>query len=174
MKSENNFKSSLYELIDSIVLSAVVVLLLFTFIFRIFVVSGPSMNTTLANGERIIVSDVMYTAKQGDIICFYSDSEEEVLVKRVIATEGQIVDIDDNGFVYVDGVKLSEPYINGAYTLSHSVTMPHIVSDGCVFVLGDNRGNSKDSRYLEISDVNCHDILGKLVLRLYPNFGKVN
>jgi len=172
MKPLNKMLSSIYEILDSVVVSAVVVLLLFTFVFRIFVVSGPSMNNTLKNGERIVVSDVLYTPKRGDIVCFYSESEDEVLVKRVIATEGQTVNIDFSG-VYVDGEKLKENYIDGQLTVPQTVDMPHVVEKDHVFVLGDNRGVSLDSRYEKIGDIHEHDIFGKLLFRLSP-FGKVN
>ncbi len=172
MKPLNKMLSSIYEILDSVVVSAVVVLLLFTFVFRIFVVSGPSMNNTLKNGERIVVSDVLYTPKRGDIVCFYSESEDEVLVKRVIATEGQTVNIDFSG-VYVDGEKLDENYIDGQLTVPQTVDMPHVVEKDHVFVLGDNRGVSLDSRYEKIGDIHEHDIFGKLLFRLSP-FGKVN
>ena len=172
MKPLNKMLSSIYEILDSVVVSAVVVLLLFTFVFRIFIVSGPSMNNTLKNGERIVVSDMFYTPKRGDIVCFYSESEDEVLVKRVIATEGQTVNVDFSG-VYVDGEKLDESYIDGQLTIPQTVDMPHVVEKDHVFVLGDNRGVSLDSRYTKIGDIHEHDIFGKLLFRLYP-FGKVN
>lgn len=173
MKPTKHFLTTLYELLDSVILSAVCVLMLFTLVFRMFVVSGPSMNMTLENNDRIIVSDLFYTPKNGDIICYFSPSEKEVLVKRVIATEGQTVNIV-NGKVYVDGVQISEPYLMpNITTYSHSLPMPHTVKKGCVFTLGDNRENSKDSRYVEIGDVSRNDILGKLVIRVFPNFGVV-
>ena len=172
MKPLNKTLTSVYEIIDSVVVSAVVVLLLFTFVFRIFVVSGPSMNDTLKNGERIVVSDLFYTPKNGDIVCFYSESEGEVLVKRVIATEGQTVNIDNMGGVYVDGVKIDEQYIGGQFTVPKDVVMPHTVAKDHVFAMGDNRGVSLDSRYARIGDVHVHDIFGKMLFRLYP-LGKV-
>ena len=184
MQSVNKFLKNVYELLDSVVLSAVAVLLIFTFVFKIFVVSGDSMDAPgirgdLVEGERIIVSDLGSAPRRGDIICFYSKSEKEVIVKRVIATEGQTVDIRD-GAVFVDGVKLSEEYIGGVATLGSGVepsenyvAMPHKVAKNCVFVLGDNRGISLDSRYTRIGDINTNDIFGKLVVRLFPNFGKV-
>ena len=172
MKPLNKLLSSIYEIIDSVVVSAVVVLLLFTFVFRIFVVSGPSMNDTLKNGERIVVSDIFYTPKNGDIVCFYSKSEDEVLVKRVIATEGQTVNIDEAGGVYVDGVKIDEQYIGRQFTSAQTVSMPHTVAKDHVFVMGDNRGVSLDSRYSRIGDIHEPDIFGKMLFRIYP-FGKV-
>ena len=184
MQSFGKLLKSIYELVDSVVLSAAAVLLIFTFVFKIFVVSGDSMDAPgikgdLVEGERIVVSDLGAAPTRGDIICFYSKSEKEVIVKRVIATEGQTVDIR-NGAVFVDGVKLSEEYIGNVATLcegfessANYVTMPHVVAKDSVFVLGDNRSISLDSRYTRIGDIHKNDIFGKLVVRLFPNFGKV-
>ena len=163
----------IYEIVDSVVLSAAVVLVLFTLVFRVFTVNGPSMKPTLQNNDRLVVSNLFYTPEKGDIICFYSDYKGEVLIKRVIATEGQTVDIGDDNCIYVDGQKLDEPYIVGAKTYKYSVEFPLVVEDDSVFVLGDNRNDSMDSRYKEIGLVNKNDILGKLSLRLFPNFGTV-
>ncbi len=173
-KSKPNIVRELYELLDSVVLSAVCVLLVFTFLFRIFIVSGSSMLPTLENNERIIVSDFMYKAKTGDIICFYSRSREEILVKRVIATAGQTVDITSDNRVTVDGIELEEDYLGNVYTLEKTTKLPYTVEQGRVFVMGDNRPDSLDSRYVEIGTISEDDILGKLILRLFPNFGKVD
>lgn len=169
---KKSFLKSLCEIVDAAIISTVVVLIAFTFFFRIFVVYGTSMDTTLAQDQRIVVSDLFYTAKRGDIVCLYSTEEEQVLVKRVIATGGQTVDIKNDGSVYVDDVKLSEEYIGGQVTVPHDVKMPHKVADGCVFVMGDNRGVSLDSRYSMIGDIPYDMLYGKLLLRLNP-FGKV-
>ncbi len=170
---KKTFSQSLHEIIDAVIISTVVVLIAFTFIFRIFVVFGTSMDTTLAGGQRIVVSDLFYTPKRGDIVCLYSEAEEQVLVKRVIATEGQTVNIDRSGNVYVDNVKLSEDYIGDQITQPHDVPMPHTVADGCVFVMGDNRGVSLDSRYSLIGDIPYEMLYGKMLFRLNP-FGKVD
>ena len=171
----NVFKRlSFYEILDTVVLSAVFVLLAFTLVFRIFVVSGPSMNPTLNNGDRLIVSNLFYTPKTGDIICFYSQYKDEVLIKRVIATEGQTVDIGDDLCVYVNGLKLNEPYIAGASTFKSSTPFPYTVAPGTVLVMGDNRMESLDSRDSRIGPVKLEDIVGRLVLRISPKFGKVN
>lgn len=168
-----NLLKELYELIDSVAVSAVVVIFVFALIFRMFVVNGPSMNPTLLNGDRLIVSNLFYTPKQGDIICFYSDARDSVLVKRIIATEGQTVDIRDDYRVYVDGVELPEDYIGDIDTTERTLELPHTVEKGHVFVMGDNRNDSLDSRYEEIGTVDTHDILGRLVIRLFPKFGTV-
>ncbi len=171
-KTKINWCKEIFELLDSVVISAVCVLVIFTLLFRIFVVDGPSMDPTLSDGERLVVSNLFYEAKQGDIICFYSPNRKSVLVKRVIATEGQTVDIS-GGLVYVDGKQLDESYITGVETFARSTQLPYTVEEGRVFVLGDNRGESMDSRYIEIGTVSENDILGRLVLRLFPRFGTV-
>lgn len=173
-KKKFDWCKELFELFDSMVLSAVFVLLVFTFVFRIFIVNGPSMKPTLNNEDRLIVSNLFYKPSNGDVICFYSDYKDEVLIKRVIATAGQTVDIGADNAVYVDGVKLDEPYIYGAKTLKHSLSLPLTVADDCVFVMGDNRTDSLDSRYIEIGQVETNKILGKLMIRLFPNFGTVD
>ena len=172
-KKKINWIKEIYEIVDSVVLSAAVVLILFTLVFRVFTVNGPSMKPTLKHNDRLVVTSLFYTPRAGDIICFYSDYKSEVLIKRVIATGGQTVDIGEDNCVYVDGKKLDEPYIIGAKTNKFSVEFPLTVQDGTVFVLGDNRNDSMDSRYKEIGLVNKNDILGKLSLRLFPNFGTV-
>ena len=170
---KKSFLKSFCEIIDAAIIATVVVLIAFTFFFRIFVVYGTSMDTTLAQGQRIVVSDLFYTPERGDIVCLYSSEEQEVLVKRVIATGGQTVDIRNDGSVYVDGVKLAEDYIGGKLTNPHDVGMPHKVADGCVFVMGDNRDVSLDSRFSVIGDIPNDMLYGKLLVRLNP-FGKVD
>lgn len=170
-KSRDLFE--LYDLLDSVVLSAVCVLVIFTLVFRIFVVSGNSMYPTLKDGERLIVSDLFYEPEQGDIICFYNEFKDEVLIKRVIATEGQTVDITDDYRVFVDGKELPEDYIGDIDTHRLSTQMPYTVEKDRVFVMGDNRGDSMDSRDTRVGTVHKNDILGKLVLRLFPRTGTV-
>lgn len=171
--TKSSFLKDIYEMLDSIVLSAVCVLVLFTLIFRIFIVSGPSMFPTLRDGERLVVSGLFYDPKPGDIICFYSDYKGEVLVKRVIATAGQTVDINEDNHVTVDGEVINEDYINNINTFNLSNRLPYTVEENHVFVMGDNRGNSMDSRDVRIGTVDKNDILGKLIIRLFPRFGKV-
>ena len=172
-KKKFDWSKETFEFFDSVVLSAVLVLLVFTLVFRVFIVNGPSMKPTLTHEDRLVVSNLFYTPKNGDIICFYNEFKDEVLIKRVIATEGQTVDIDENYAVYVDGKKLDEPYIFAANTKPQTVSLPLTVKEGCVFVLGDNRVDSMDSRYLEVGQVDTNKILGKLIIRLFPKFGKV-
>lgn len=139
--------------------------------FRVVVVIGSSMYQTLHHGDRLLlISSTFYREpQQGDIIVASKESfyNGECIVKRVIATEGQVVDIDfQNGIVYVDGVALEEDYVYTPTTLFEGEIFPLTVEEGHVFVMGDNRENSKDSRNPEIGQIDCREILGKAVFLL--------
>lgn len=172
----------LYDWVEIFVATMAVILLVFTFVVRIAYVDGPSMENTLHDGETLVVSNLFYTPKQGDIVVFQApDSHVEGgVVKRVIATEGQVVDIDfDMWQVFVDGVELDEPYVyfrNGYRMLSSDVSFPLIVPEGCVFVMGDNRNESNDSRGSDIGFVDTRFIFGRVLFRVTPldKFGAVN
>lgn len=150
-----------------------VVMLLFSFCFRVVTVSGDSMNNTLHDGDCLLVLGRVFYAhpKQGDVVVIKKDSfrDGEPIIKRVIATEGQKVDII-NGVVYVDDEALDESYAlqPTRYDEDINIAFPHVVEDGCVFVLGDNRGNSTDSRYPEIECVDEREILGKAIFLFFP------
>lgn len=151
----------------------IAIMIVFLLIFRVIVVSGDSMYSTLMDGDYLLLlSNVFYKDPQpGDIIVASKDSFDDgaAIIKRVIATEGQIVDMDfDNGIVYVDGLPIEEPYINGLTTRSEGVLFPLIVEEGCVFVLGDNRDVSKDSRHPDIGLIDTREILGKALVLMVP------
>ena len=152
-------------------LSAMLVVLLL--VFRVVIVSGTSMNMTLLDGDYLLLlSNTFYhNPNQGDIIVVSKDSFDDgaAFVKRVIATEGQTVDIDfETGTVYVDGAALQEPYINALTTVNGGMTFPLVVEEGCVFAMGDNRGISKDSRYPDIGQIDTREILGKAIFLMIP------
>ena len=151
----------------------VVIMLVFFLLFRIIVVSGDSMYTTLHDGDFLLLaSRVFYhNPKQGDIIVASKDSFRggEPIIKRVIAVEGQTVNIDfPNGIVYVDGVALDEPYITTPTNRQEGLAFPLTVEPGCVFVMGDNRDESWDSRSKEIGLIDERQILGKAIFLFYP------
>lgn len=148
----------------------IVVLLL---VFRVVVVSGTSMNMTFLDGDYLLLlSNTLYhNPRQGDVIVVSKESFDDgaAFVKRVIATEGQTVDIDFSaGIVYVDGVALDEPYTNTPTNVNGGMIFPLVVEEGCVFAMGDNRNISKDSRYPEIGLVDCREILGKAIFLAIP------
>ena len=148
-------------------------MIVFLFLFRVVVVSGASMNDTLKDGDYILLlSNVFYKDPEpGDIIVASKDSFENgtPIVKRVIATEGQTVDIDfTKGIVYVDGTALDEPYVSSPTDNFEGVYFPLTVEDGCVFVLGDNRSISCDSRSPRIGLLDKREILGKAIFLFLP------
>ncbi len=161
---------SAFEWLDSLVFAVVAVVLLFTFLFRTVGVEGSSMEPTLLGGDRLIVSHLFRQPKRGDIVVIVQpESETPAIIKRVIAVEGQTVDIRfDTGDVWVDGQLLKEPYINEPTHMKRDVDFPVTVPDGCVFVMGDNRNHSLDSRDSGVGMVDKRYILGRAVFRLFP------
>lgn len=175
-KEKSGLVYSCFDIISIIATAIVAVALVFIFLFRTVGVVGDSMFPTLQNTNRIILSASYGEPQYGDIVvtCQPSKSPQipDVLVKRVIATEGQTVDIDfDEGVVYVDGVALDEPYINEPTHDRESFTEPVTVPEGHVFVMGDNRNHSTDSRDDRVGFIREEYILGKALFRVVP-FGQ--
>lgn len=154
-----------------------VILLVFTFLFRIVVVSGSSMYNTLVDGDWLLIlsNTISGEPEYGDIIVASKDSFNygEPIIKRVIATEGQTVDIDfELGIVYVDGVALEEEYIYSPTTDDEGMDFPLVVDEGCVFAMGDNRGRSSDSRNPAIGLIDEREILGRAFFLVFPGTGE--
>ncbi len=174
-KKKGTDAEELFDWVETIVVAFFAVILIFTFLLRIAVVSGESMLPTLMDKDRLIVSYLFYTPKNGDIVIVDCNDPnlDKILVKRVIATEGQTIDIDfDTGEVKVDGVVLQEDYINDLTKADEGGHQyPVAVPENCVFVMGDNRMNSTDSRDARVGFVNEEDILGKVVFRIFPFSG---
>ena len=165
-------KSIMLYLHDLIYMLAVIIIVLLLFL-RVVIVSGPSMYNTLWDGDWLLVlSNVFYrNPEYGDIIVASQDSfnDGEPIIKRVIATEGQMVDIDfEAGIVYVDGVALEEDYTYTPTNIEEGMEFPLTVDEGCIFVMGDNRNKSKDSRNPEIGLIDKREVLGKAVFLIYP------
>lgn len=176
MEDDNKGKSTfndVVEWLEAVAIAVMVVLLVFTFVLRQVVVEGDSMYPTLENKDRLIITHLFYTPKQGDIIVVNCEGENKLnktIIKRVIATEGQEVNIDfENAVVTVDGVALEEDYINALTTRNDGAfTYPVTVPENCVFVMGDNRNHSTDSRSPEVGFLSVDDVLGKAFFRLTP------
>ena len=161
----------LFDWMESGVLAIFFMVLVYTFVARMISVSGSSMLPTLQDGERLIVSRVMYTPQYGDIVVITKpNDQDEPLIKRVIATAGQIIDIDfEKGVVFVDGYILDEPYIaEKTHSYYDEVQFPLTVPEGCVFVMGDNRNHSWDSRAPGVGFIDERYILGKVYYRIMP------
>ena len=180
--------SSLIDYAEIFVIALSLVIVLFSFFLRICEVKGPSMENTLIEGEKLIVSNVAYTPKRGDIVVFHQTGTlNEPVVKRVIATAGETVDIDFDDYCRVtvtdvNGNKIvldENDYKNldsNYATIKSDYELPYTVPEGCIFVMGDNRNHSTDSRSFMIGPVDERRVLGKVILRISPfdRFGKVD
>ena len=157
--------------------AVLIALLLRIFVFELVRVDGPSMQPTLYGGDRVAVQSMLYTPQRGDVVVVdgyinYGDP----LVKRIIALGGDTVDINfETGAVTLNGAVLEEPYISAPTTTGYDVEFPVTVPEGCVFVMGDNRPRSLDGRSTEVGFIDERDILGKVLLRVFPlsSFGKI-
>ena len=174
-ESESFEKGIMLYLHDLIYLLAIV-MIIFVLLFRIVIVSGSSMYSTLWDGDWLLVTGSILNQdpKFGDIIVASKDSfnSGEPIIKRVIATEGQTVDIDFNtGIVYVDGLPLEEDYTYTLTNVEEGIVFPITIADGCVFAMGDNRNGSRDSRDPSIGMIDKREILGKALFLLFPGAG---
>ena len=169
----------IFDWVELLAIATAAVIILFTFFLRVAVVVGPSMEDTLIANDVILLSNLFYEPEQGDIIVFQSKllDEYEPIVKRVIATENQTVSIDyETWTVTVDGVELKEDYVKRELKImkpySNYLEFPYTVPEGKIFVMGDNRNSSMDSRDRQIGCVDKRFVLGKLLYRMYP-FSKI-
>ncbi len=184
--------ATFYEYLETFCYALAVMMVLFLFVFRYVTVDGDSMKHTLHNEDKLIISNLFYTPETGDIIVINPEvngSDSKPIIKRVIATEGQKVRIDfANWAVYVDGVKLDEPYIQPMRqeemllwgddikmmnTNVEEFRTEFTVGEGKVFVMGDNRNHSKDSRDRQYGQMGENRILGRVIIRITPDFGFV-
>lgn len=164
------FVDNIYELASVVMSSIITIVILFSCVFRLVGVDGSSMVPTLSHGDWLMVSAAGMSYDYGDIVIVVQpNSLHKPIVKRVIATEGQTVDIDfDEGIVYVDGEALDEPYTNSPTNNREDFSGPVVVEKGKVFVMGDNRNASTDSRSNLIGQIDTRYILGKVYGRLFP------
>lgn len=180
VKEKFNLKKEVFDWLEVIVTAVIAVVIIFTFIFRVATIKGDSMQNTLFENEKVIITNWLYEPQYGDIVVISRNADntpsaEEAkspIIKRVIATENQTVNIDfTTGIVTVDGVILDEPYIKDLTLRQGDIQFPVRVPEGHIFCLGDNRMESLDSRYSEIGEYGMIDtryVLGKVQLRIYP------
>lgn len=165
--------SLLYDWADALVYALIAIVLLFTLVVRMTGVIGDSMQPTLHENDKLIISNLFYTPKAGDIVVVTKKSfREEPIVKRIIATAGQTVNIDfETGELFIDGVLQEESYIAAPTTRPGDVQFPLYVEEGYLFVMGDNRNRSTDSRFSEVGLIDERMVLGKVLFRVYPLSG---
>lgn len=181
LTKEESFKLDLYFWLQALVMALVSLILVFTFVGRIIGVDGQSMVPTLHHRDMLLLQSIGYTPKQGDVVVLTKEfaTVDQPIVKRVIATGGQTVDIDyATGTVTVDGVVLDEPYINERMQVpvSQHETITHVtVPEGSIFVMGDNRNHSSDSRDERLGTVDERYVLGRALWVLLPfrSFGPI-
>lgn len=170
-KNKSKICNGIYEWVGMFSFVIVIFVLLFSFVFREIGVDGGSMENTLNNGDRIIIQSIFYKPHKDDIVVIYDGRLRKTIVKRVIAIGGQTVNIDYTAHrVYVNGVIQDEPFIREptAFMGISPIPLPLRVPKHCVFVMGDNRNFSIDSRSGVIGMVSTRYILGKAVIRYFP------
>ncbi|MBQ2963762.1 MAG: signal peptidase I [Clostridia bacterium] len=168
---KRTFAQILVDFVSIISTSIVAIMLIFTFVFRIVGVSGPSMMNTLHNGDWLLVSAFITEPERGDIVIVTQpNSFNEPIVKRVIAVGGDTIDIDfENALVYINGEVINEPYLASPTTTDELAwNYPITLKEGQVFVMGDNRQHSTDSRSPDIGLIDENYILGQVMVRFSP------
>ena len=172
----------IFDLVEMFVFVLLTVMILTSFVFKHSVVEGDSMLNTLHDGEHLIISDLFYTPERGDIVVFedYSTALKKAVVKRVIGLPGETIEVKINANgdyeVYIDGVFYAEDYAYNELEFSTPAIGVWTVGEGEIFVMGDNRYNSTDSRDSRVGTVKIETVLGKVLFRFYPfdKFGGVD
>lgn len=185
-KTKNSFLQELLEIAETMIVSVFVVLLLFTYLCRPVTVDGRSMNPTLLDNDKLVMYRLFYEPKRGDIVVVNNHngnllnkegqvissgySLNENLIKRVVAVEGEELNIDfEAGVVMIDGEPIQEDYINDkTLTNDGAFVYPITIPKGYIFVMGDNRNHSTDSRSSAVGLVSVDDVIGRTYFRYYP------
>lgn len=178
-KKADALHSAVFDMVDVLKGAFVVGFVLFLLVFRVSGVVGSSMNNTLKDGDRLLITAITTNIKRGDVVIVGQPwADDKLIVKRVIGVEGDTIDIDfEKGQVYRNGEMLDEPYIRDygreGTSLSGDVRFPVTVPEGTVFVMGDNRNNSKDSRFKSVGFIREEYIMGRAFYRISPKAVKI-
>ncbi len=176
---KNTPAQEIFEWLETISVAVVIVVMVFTFVFRVVRVDGPSMTPTLIDDQRVIVTELFYEPKVGDVVVVCVPGKSDPYVKRIIATEGQTVDYSlSQNCLVIDGVPLEESYINEPMTRLDWYSQdiyPVTVGKGQIFVCGDNRNYSSDSRYPDIGPIDTSNVMGRVsfIISPFKDFGLV-
>lgn len=172
LKYRDNFIKTLWSTVSSLIVVAAIAVIISTMLLPVLRVTGTSMTPTLQNDEILLCSK-LGEPERGDIIAFYYNNK--VLIKRVIGLPGDVIDIAEDGTVYVNGEVFDEPYVNELAFGECDIVLPYQTPESRYFVCGDNRSISIDSRSTSIGCIAEENIIGKVFLRIYPfgSFGGV-
>ncbi len=170
MSDTSKKRHEFFEWVDALVFCAVTIILIFLFFFRMVTVQGVSMEPTFLDGDRLIIQSIAYKPERGDVVVLDSYTGlGKPLVKRVVAVGGDTINIiPETGEVYINDELIIEEYISDNITVVYDVEFPLTIEEGHVFVMGDNRDNSQDSRSSNVGQIDERGIMGKAVVRVFP------
>ncbi len=172
LKYRHSFAVTLRSTVASLIVVAAIAVMISTMIMPVLRVTGTSMTPTLQN-DQVIICNKLAECQKGDVVAFYYNNK--VLIKRVIGVAGDVIDISDDGVVSVNGEPLDEPYVSELALGECDIELPYQVPDNRIFVMGDHRSVSIDSRSTSVGCVAIENVIGKVLLRVYPidSFGKI-
>lgn len=172
LKYRHSFAFTLKSTVASLIVVAAIAVMISTMIMPVLRVTGTSMTPTLQN-DQVIICNKLAECQKGDVVAFYYNNK--VLIKRVIGVAGDVIDISGDGVVSVNGEPLDEPYVSELALGECDIELPYQVPDNRIFVMGDHRSVSIDSRSTSVGCVAIENVIGKVLLRVYPidSFGKI-
>lgn len=172
LKYRHSFAFTLRSTVASLIVVAAIAVMISTMIMPVLRVTGTSMTPTLQN-DQVIICNKLAECQKGDVVAFYYNNK--VLIKRVIGVAGDVIDISGDGVVSVNGESLDEPYVSELALGECDIELPYQVPDNRIFVMGDHRSVSIDSRSTSVGCVAIENVIGKVLLRVYPidSFGKI-
>ena len=172
LKYRHSFAFTLRSTVASLIVVAAIAVMISTMIMPVLRVTGTSMTPTLQN-DQVIICNKLAECQKGDVVAFYYNNK--VLIKRVIGVAGDVIDISGDGVFSVNGEPLDEPYVSELALGECDIELPYQVPDNRIFVMGDHRSVSIDSRSTSVGCVAIENVIGKVLLRVYPidSFGKI-